>query len=64
MTTHDKDKVIAAAKKAGTYIDDDIDGNPTIEVIPESCWEKFYAMAFEAGRVAGREECAVVCGVK
>lgn len=49
MTTHDKDKVIAAAKEAGTYIDDDIDGNPTIEVIPESCWEKFYAIAFQAG---------------
>lgn len=57
MTTHDRDKVIAAAREAGTYIDDDIDGNPTIEVIPESCWEKFYITAFEAGRQAEREEC-------
>ena len=56
MTIHDRDKIIAAAKEAGTYIDDDIDGNPTIEVIPESCWEKFYITTFEAGRQAEREE--------
>lgn len=50
MTTHDRDKVIAAAKEC---------------YHPYSEWSidlaRFYAIAFEAGRVAEREACAVVC---
>jgi hypothetical protein len=55
MTTHDRDKVIAAASDAGfsvaqTHWDDE-----------RLVIERFYAIAFEAGRVAEREECAKVC---
>jgi hypothetical protein len=47
MTTHDLDKVIAAAKESLAYISG-----------PVPRWiESFYAIAFEAGRVAEREEC-------
>ena len=55
MTTHDKDKIIAAMKEAGF----DIWVN---SVGPVPNWiERLYAIAFEAGRQAEREECAKVC---
>jgi hypothetical protein len=55
MTTHDRDKVIAAAKEAGFDF--------WIESIgPIPFWiERFYAIAYEAGRVAEREECVQMC---
>ena len=51
MTTHDRDKVIAAAREARinkTW------NSPEWYIV----FERFYAIAFEAGRVAEREECA------
>jgi hypothetical protein len=53
MTTHDRDKVIAAAKEAGMF-----NSIPLSKLLP---LELFYAIANEAGRVAEREECAKVC---
>ena len=48
MTTHDKDKIIAAAKEAGfTYF-----GQSDIQDVRNM----FYSIAFEAGRQAEREE--------
>lgn len=69
MTTHNRDKIIAAAEEAGSSIVGGEDGTDT------QCWtgdiaftdetlEAFYTIAFEAGRVAEREECAKVCDEK
>jgi hypothetical protein len=60
MKTHDRDKVIAAAKEAGNNCDFAVH----IPAWDKSTWEfmeRFYAIAHEAGRVAEREECAKVC---
>ena len=57
MTT--REQIIAAAKKVDPSINEetvdfnDEDGMKKLEV--------FYAIAFEAGRVAEREECAKLC---
>ena len=63
MTTHDKDKIIAAAKEACCELRETQDGlvaylghTRISDVI-----ERLYAIAFEAGRQAEREECAKVC---
>jgi hypothetical protein len=60
MTTHDRDKVIATAKEAGCELRETPDGliaylghSRTSDVI-----ERLYAIAYEAGRVAEREDCA------
>lgn len=58
-TTHDKDKIIAAAKEADPGINEQ-----TVDFLDEDGIEKlerFYAIAFEAGRQAEREECAAIC---
>jgi hypothetical protein len=58
MTTHDRDKVIAAAEEAGIYrLYDGISYGPS--GINSEQFERFYAIAFEAGRQAEREECAI-----
>ena len=58
MTT--REQIIAAAEEAGIHRRRTPEG--TTEVF---CWEddvvRLYAIAFEAGRVAEREECAKVC---
>lgn len=63
MTTHDRDKILSAAKEAGFYVDDENesiwDNNDVIE--QDGCGmediskhvERLYAIAHEAGRVAG-----------
>ena len=56
MTTHDRDKVIAAAKEAGFAEWENTDSPEFLALIAE-----FYAIAFEAGRQAEREDCAKVC---
>ena len=51
MTTHDRDKVIAAAKEAGcsaSYLGSFYSSTEAIE--------RFYAIAFESGRQAEREK--------
>ena len=53
MTTHDLDKVIAAAKEAGVF-----NSIPLPQLLP---LERFYAIAFEAGRVAGFAESIEAC---
>ena len=58
MTTHDKDKIIAAAKEAGAKFD------PAWGLAYNCGTEtfiRFYAIAFEDGRQAEREDCAKVC---
>lgn len=58
MTTHDKDKIIAAAKEAGAKFD------PAWGIAYNCGTEtfiRFYAIAFEAGRQAEREECLNIC---
>ena len=52
MTTHDRDKVIAAAKEAGFAEWENTDSPEFLALIAE-----FYTIAFEAGRQAEREEC-------
>ena len=49
MTTHDRDKIIAAANEVGFYEGTDFDGSK-FNSMPEACWAKFYAIAFEDGR--------------
>ena len=50
MTTHDRDKIITAAKESGAYISG-----------PVPRWiERFYAIAHEDGRQAERKECSVL----
>jgi hypothetical protein len=77
MTTHDRDKIIAAAKECGFAEWENTDSPEFLAVIAE-----FYAISFdagrnsvdtpialaeayrcgeEAGRVAEREECAKIC---
>jgi len=56
MTTHDEDKIIAAAKEAGFAEWENTDSPEFLALIAE-----FYAIAFEAGRQAEREECATLC---
>ena len=56
MTTHNKDKIIAAAKEVGFAEWENTDSPEFLSLIFE-----FYAIAFEAGRQAEREECAKVC---
>ena len=54
MTTHDLDKVISAAKECFDCYED---GRGRLEYsADEYGLERFYAIAFEAGRVAEREE--------
>ena len=53
MTTHDRDKIIAAAKEAGM--------SGLVEGGLIDNFEQFYAIAFEDGRLAEREDCAKVC---
>jgi hypothetical protein len=60
MTTHDRDKIIAAAKEAGIFKRMTPVGT-TEMFCYESNIERLYDIAFEAGRVAEREECAKVC---
>ena len=58
MTTHDRDKVLAAAKEAGAKFD------PAWGLAYNCGTEtfiRFYAIAFEHGRQAEREDCAKVC---
>lgn len=50
MTTHDKDKIIAAAKLCGYW------NGQTIEMNDVGI-ERFYTIAFEDGRQAEREAC-------
>lgn len=45
MTTHDRDKIIAAAKEAGFAEWENTDSPEFLALIAE-----FYAIAFEAGR--------------
>ena len=55
MTTHDRDKIIKAAKDAGCnagYLGGFYSSTEALE--------RLYAIAFEAGRAAEREECAKV----
>ena len=54
MTTHDKDKIIAAAKEAGFTYYCDFPG------IYKMKFDALYAIAFEDGRQAEREECAIL----
>ena len=54
MTTHDRDKVIAAARESQLAYQSDV-------MLSLDELEAFYAIAHEAGRVAEREECAKVC---
>ena len=54
MTTHNKDKIIAAAKECGIGWAEGLGGMPEF-------LEAFYAITFEDGRHAEREECAKVC---
>ena len=49
MTTHERDKIIAAAKEAGF-------GAYAYEAM--SMFERFYAIAYEDGRQAEREDCS------
>lgn len=54
MITHDRDKIIAAAKDAGMF-----------SSIPLPQWlptERFYATAFEAGRQAERDDLSTIFG--
>jgi hypothetical protein len=61
MTTHDRDKVIAAAKEA-SFCEELWDVNGAIVWSAElNHMERFYAIAFEAGRVDEREDCALIC---
>ncbi len=64
MTTHDRDKIIAAAKEADSGFTGDESFNLGTSLVGLEAIECFYAIAFEAGRQAEREECAKVCGVK
>lgn len=57
MTTHDRDKVIAAAIGC---IEGPYDRSRAITITGNEI-ERLYAIAFEAGRQAEREECAKVC---
>ena len=54
MTTHDKDKIIAAAREAGFLYYDEFPQDYKCKI------EALYAIAFEAGRVAEREEFAQI----
>jgi hypothetical protein len=59
MTTHDRDKVIAATKECFDCYED---GRGRFEYsADEYGLERFYAIAYEAGRVAEREECVQMC---
>ena len=56
MITHDRDKVIAAAKKVDPSINEE-----TVDFLDDDGMQKleaFYTIAFEAGRIAEREACA------
>ena len=58
MTTHDKDKIIAAAKECFDCYED---GRGRLEYSADEYGiERFYAIAFEHGRQAEREECAIL----
>lgn len=57
MTTHDRDKVIAAAIGC---IEGPYDRSRAITITGNEI-ERLYAIAFEAGRQAEREDCAKVC---
>jgi hypothetical protein len=50
-----REHVIAAAKQAGIYVDQDIDGIRFL-AMPESSFDAFYAIAFEAGKIIGVRE--------
>ena len=53
MTTHDKDKIIAAAKEADSGFTGDESFNLGTSLVGLEAIECFYAIAFEAGQVAG-----------
>lgn len=61
MTTHDKDKIIAAAKEVGMPQGASDDFHTTLWLLWYPEIKRFYAIAFEAGRQAEREECAALC---
>lgn len=61
MTTHDRDKIIAAAKEADSGFTGDESFNLGTSLVGLEAVEYFYAIAFEHGRQAEREECAKVC---
>ena len=54
MITHDRDKVISAAKEAGFIYYGEFPQDYKCKI------ESLYTIAFEAGRVAEREECAKI----
>jgi hypothetical protein len=62
MTTHDRDKIIALREEADKFATNELscegEYHPDFHTVSD---ERFYAIAFEAGRVAEREECAKVC---
>ena len=55
MTTHDKEKIIAAAKEADSGFTGDDDFNLGTYIVGLEAIERFYAIAFESGRQAERE---------
>ena len=62
MTT-DREQIIAAAKEAGIkltpfVVDDEEYDFCEVEMDDDENLERFYAIAFEAGRQAEREDCA------
>jgi len=61
MTTHDRDKVIALREEADKFATNELscegEYHPDFHTVSD---ERFYAIAFEAGRVAGVEEAAVI----
>ena len=62
MTTHDRDKIIALREEADKFATNELpcegEYHPDFHTVSD---ERFYAIAFEAGRQAEREECANVC---
>lgn len=62
MTTHDRDKVIALREEADKFATNELscegEYHPDFHTVSD---ERFYAIAFEAGRQAEREECAKLC---
>ena len=61
MTTHDRDKVIAAAKEADSGFTGDESFNLGTSLVGLEAVERFYAIAHEDGRKVEREDCAKLC---
>jgi hypothetical protein len=59
MTIHDRDKIIALREEADKFATNELscegEYHPDFHTVSD---ERFYAIAFEAGRQAEREECA------